>query len=224
MSGFVRHHSDFSSGIWWRESRRYPTVCGATTDHAESVYCIPTGDSAESAQSPWQSVVKPADLPYNPRRTERCESGRFGTIGNRVRSNPPWVRIPPSPPFYLTFRCSSYNIRSGRAKWGASGALYPQSAIAGLNALLRPVIPWDWSGQAALKAGSCAAETFEPRQIRKEATVRSAFWVTQGRLAGAGCPGKPGDAGQDRVHDPSLFRTGPDWGTQRSRILPRQAQ
>ncbi len=27
--------------------------------------------------------------------------------------------------------------------------------------------------------GSCAAEAFEPRQIRKEAAVRSALWVPQ---------------------------------------------
>jgi hypothetical protein len=28
---------------------------------------------------------------------EGCESGRIGTIGNRVWGNPPWVQIPPSP-------------------------------------------------------------------------------------------------------------------------------
>jgi len=86
----------------------------------------------------------------------------------------------------LTFPTPSGNMSLGRAKRGASGALYPQSATAGLNALLRPVISWDCFGQAALKAGSCAAETSEPRQVREEATVRSAFWATQGRLAGVG--------------------------------------
>ena len=29
---------------------------------------------------------------------EACESGRIGTIGNRVWGNPPWVQIPPPPP------------------------------------------------------------------------------------------------------------------------------
>ena len=29
---------------------------------------------------------------------EGCESGRIGTLGKRVWGNPPWVRIPPSPP------------------------------------------------------------------------------------------------------------------------------
>ena len=32
--------------------------------------------------------------------TERCESGRFGTPGERVYRKVPWVRIPPSP-FFL---------------------------------------------------------------------------------------------------------------------------
>ena len=30
--------------------------------------------------------------------TEACESGRIGTIGNRVWGNSPWVQIPPPPP------------------------------------------------------------------------------------------------------------------------------
>ena len=176
-----------------------------------------------------------------------------------MRSNPPWVRIPPSPPrsqnviaseakqsrrkrgiassfwsqlfvgakhleavpcckanpslpnasplplhslaFHLTIHSSSYNIATGRARRGASGALYPQSATAGLNSLLRPAPFWDCFGKAALKAGSCAAGNFEPRQIREEATVRRPSWVTQGCLAGAGCLGKPGSARRKRVHD-----------------------
>jgi hypothetical protein len=28
---------------------------------------------------------------------EECESGRIGTIGNRVLGNQPWVQIPPPP-------------------------------------------------------------------------------------------------------------------------------
>ncbi len=29
---------------------------------------------------------------------EECESGRIGTIGNRVKGDLPWVQIPPPPP------------------------------------------------------------------------------------------------------------------------------
>ncbi len=35
---------------------------------------------------------------------ERCESGRIGTLGKRVKGNLPWVRIPPSPPENLRSR------------------------------------------------------------------------------------------------------------------------
>jgi hypothetical protein len=37
-----------------------------------------------------------------------------------------------------------------------------------------------------LKAGSCAAEHYEPRQVREEAAVNSYFWVPQVYLVGAG--------------------------------------
>ncbi len=37
-----------------------------------------------------------------------------------------------------------------------------------------------------LKAWSCAAEVYEPRQVREEAAVNSFFWVSWGCLAGAG--------------------------------------
>ena len=62
-------------------------------------------------------------------------------------------------------------IGFGRARWGASGALYPQSAIAGSNSRSEArrcgVCPW----QVVSKAGSLAMGTCEPRQVRKEATV-----------------------------------------------------
>ena len=35
---------------------------------------------------------------------EGCESGRIGTLGKRVRGNPPWVRIPLPPPFKVPLR------------------------------------------------------------------------------------------------------------------------
>jgi 16S rRNA (adenine1518-N6/adenine1519-N6)-dimethyltransferase len=42
----------------------------------------------------------------------------------------------------------------------------------------------------ALKAGSCAAECYEPRQVRKEAAVNSVIWVPQVNLAGVGWHGQ----------------------------------
>src|SRR4029077_7636148 len=39
----------------------------------------------------------------------------------------------------------------------------------------------------ALKVGSCATPDREPGQVRKEAAVSGAWWVPQGRLAGAEC-------------------------------------
>jgi len=54
-------------------------------------------------------------------------------------------------------------IRVGRAKRGASGALYLQSATAGR--MSAPGIGWSGRiGQAALKAGSCATGFYESGQ------------------------------------------------------------
>ncbi len=61
----------------------------------------------------------------------------------------------------------------GRARRGASGALYPQSATAGLNAHLRSQPTEFCPSHPALKTGSRAAQACEPRQIRKKATVNS---------------------------------------------------
>jgi len=38
-----------------------------------------------------------------------------------------------------------------------------------------------------MKAGSCAAEGYEPRQVREEAAVSNILRAPQGSLAGAGC-------------------------------------
>ncbi len=54
---------------------------------------------------------------------------------------------------------------------------------------LEAPIRWDCPGQVVLKAGSCAADGYESRQVRKEAAVNSIFWVPQEHLAGAGWPG-----------------------------------
>ena len=65
----------------------------------------------------------------------------------------------------------------GRAERGASGAPYPQSAIAGL---IPPggLMPWPLLLEAVPRAGSYAAEACEPRQVRKEAAVNRIFRVT----------------------------------------------
>ena len=73
----------------------------------------------------------------------------------------------------------------GRARRGASGALYPKSAIAGLKSCSRFFALRYYSGRAVMKIGSCVAEYYEPRQVRKEATVNSKFWVPQESLVRA---------------------------------------
>jgi len=73
----------------------------------------------------------------------------------------------------------------GRARWGASGALNPQSAIAGLNPSFEAGPLGRCLVAMVLKVGSHAAQTCEPRQVRKEATVNEALWVPWVRLTGA---------------------------------------
>ena len=53
----------------------------------------------------------------------------------------------------------------------------PQSAIAGSNSYLRFALCKVWLMQVALTNGSCATETHEPRQVRKEAAVSGIFRV-----------------------------------------------
>ena len=53
----------------------------------------------------------------------------------------------------------------------------PQSAIAGSNSRLRPVICGDSPIREALRIGSYAIATCEPRQIRKKAAVSSHCYV-----------------------------------------------
>jgi len=51
-----------------------------------------------------------------------------------------------------------------------------------------------------LKAGSCAAEGYESRQVREEAAVNGIFRVPQDCLAGAGWPEQAIGQGQGQVH------------------------
>ena len=71
----------------------------------------------------------------------------------------------------------------GRARWGASGALNPQSALAGLYSSPEAGPMGQCSETKVLIAGSHAALACEPRQVRKEATVSKALRVPWGRLA-----------------------------------------
>ena len=84
-------------------------------------------------------------------------------------------------------------FETGRAKRGASGALYPQTALAGLNSLSRPG-PLGLRGQVVLKVRSCAAQACEPGQDRKVAAVSGNLWVTWGCLAGANYPLQAGES------------------------------
>jgi len=51
----------------------------------------------------------------------------------------------------------------------------------------------------------CAAEHYEPRQVRKEAAVSSQFWVPQVILVGVANQGKAIRRGRNWVHDPIFF-------------------
>src|SRR5438105_13112159 len=61
----------------------------------------------------------------------------------------------------------------------------PKPALAGLKSRSRLCVDRPTAGSAALKAWFCAATTFEPCQVRKEAAVRSARRVPQGCRARA---------------------------------------
>src|SRR5207302_4609468 len=74
---------------------------------------------------------------------------------------------------------------------GASGALYPQSALAGSNSPLRGALSGASFRATALMAWSCATWFREPCQVRKEAAV-------------SGVPGAPQP-------------TGPEWSALRAR-------
>jgi hypothetical protein len=72
----------------------------------------------------------------------------------------------------------------GRARWGVGGALYPQSAIAGLNSLSR----FGFSGlyrYGVLRFGARTAGNCEPGQGRKAAAISGTPRVMRGFLDGA---------------------------------------
>ena len=57
-----------------------------------------------------------------------------------------------------------------------------------------------------LKAGSCAAEHYESRQVREEAAVNSIFWVPQVYLAGAGWLRQAVRQSRGQVHGLYIFK------------------
>ena len=112
----------------------------------------------------------------------------------------------------------------GRARRGVSGALYSQPAIARLNSWLEVFVLWDYLYQVVLKAGSCAAERYEPRQVRKEAAVNSSFWVPQGFLVRANWWRKARESDRKQVHDPRFIREGGDCLEIKCQPLNRNSQ
>jgi len=78
------------------------------------------------------------------------------------------------------------SIPCGRARWGASGALYPQPAVAGSNSLSRP----DFLGLPSLSSVEDWVRRGRnvPNPARSGRKQRSALlsWVLSGCLVGAG--------------------------------------
>jgi hypothetical protein len=142
---------------------------------------------------------------------ERSPSGLWRSPGKRV-----WCKshrgfesrslrhgAGPCDPRFIFF--PSGMIIDGRARRGAGGALYPQSAVAGLNSCPRSGVVRSAPDWAAMMVRSCSTVTCEPRQVRKEATVNGAHWVLQGSRAGASRSGKRGlRSGRRQVHGRNL--------------------
>ena len=72
-----------------------------------------------------------------------------------------------------------------RARRGGSGALYPQSAIAGFHPPFEARRCGDCRANGALNRGTRATEDCEPCQILTEAALSGPFRVPRGLLRGA---------------------------------------
>ena len=92
-----------------------------------------------------------------------------------------------------------------RARRGVSGALYPQSALAGLNSLSRG---WAFSvspSTLAVMAESRVMLAHEPGQVRKEAALSGSQQAQRGRSTGAIVDDKRlKTCSRKRVHGPYL--------------------
>lgn len=79
-------------------------------------------------------------------------------------------------------------LKFGHARWGGSGALYLQSAIAGFNSLLEAFFIESCLLASGVDDWSlCQWKAYEPRQVRKKAAVSMVFHVIQGYLIGVNC-------------------------------------
>ena len=155
-----------------------------------------------------RNVVAPTERPLRAADRlppERSPSGLWRRTGNAVRGNPSRVRIPPSPPSSASARLGQCRTAprpdadrrpcypsASRARRGTSGALYLQSAPAGLNSL--PRSPFSKAARrATLRTGSRAAANREPCQVRKEAALSDHRRVPRNGLVRAARHGGHGD-------------------------------
>src|SRR5579884_2720851 len=110
-------------------------------------------------------------------------TGRFDWRVPATRcQDAPWGELAGRPSRRLDGIAPTCHHGGDRARRGASGALYPQSAIAGRNSALEAWLSQHCSVCSTLKTGFCAAEPREPRQVRKEAAVSGQLRVTQRSL------------------------------------------
>ena len=113
---------------------------------------------------------------------------------------PSRVRIPASPPLFLEEYCLV--ALSGEV----AVPCHPRSAPAGPNSSFEAVSARRWPTGPVLKAGSRAAGTCEPRQVRKEAAVSRLSRVPRDSLAGAVFRSVQSGPGRSRRSArPSLF-------------------
>src|SRR6266536_6053077 len=100
-----------------------------------------------------------------------------------------------------------------RARWGASGALYPQSAPAGLNPCPRARTSRSAPALEMSRVRSRATPTCEPRQVREEAALSRRWRVPRGFRARVSVPaGALGVDVRRQVHGPPTCRRVPPRG------------
>ena len=163
---------------------------------------LPRGEVSEWLKVPLSKsgVRKHRGLESHPLRQPSCRSPSGGArersprglgrgTGNAVWGNSSWVRIPPSPPLPSPFERRPLSCPC-RARRGTSGALYLQSAPAGLKSPPEVRCPRTPTGRSVLRIGSRAAATREPRQVRKEAALSAARRVPRTGLVRAGRHGR----------------------------------
>ncbi len=140
---------------------------------------------------------------------ERSPSGLWRRTGNAVWGNPSRVRIPPSPPLPVVARRAAVDC-AGRARRGTSGALYLQSAPAGLNPLPRSPSPnaarrcdvedrVPRSGEPRTVSGPEGSSTKRPSPgaAERPGPSRSSWWA-RGRVGRRRVHGNSPPLAQDR--------------------------